>query len=128
MKKQKVSKDRLRMINSAIAYLRFKGYHEIRATHEGFKDPRAVFRNANEPGFTPDMIAEKDFGTYLFEIIDEEALETWDEKTEKWEMFDEYAQRKKGKFYLITYSDMADGITERVSKMNIDPSLICIKK
>lgn len=128
MKKQKISKERARMINSAIAYLRFKGYHEIKAPHEGFKLPRAVFRKASEAGFTPDMIAEKDFGTYLFEIIDDDSIEAWNSKKEKWEVFDEYAKRKKGKFYLIAYSDNADSINERVSQMDIEPGLIKIQK
>lgn len=116
------------MVEGAIAYLRFKGYHEIRAPHEGFKLPRAVFLKASEAGFTPDMIAEKDFGTYVFELIDDESLENWDSRTAKWEIFDEYVNRKKGKFYLIAYSDIADAVTERVSKMDIEPGLIKIKR
>jgi len=128
MKKQKVSKERLRMIDSAIAYLRFKGYHEIRAPHESFKPPRAVFRKASEPGFAPDMIAEKDFGSYIFEIIDEPETFNWEENLEKWQVFDEYTKRKKGRFYLIAYSDTIDLVNERVEKMDIDPGYIKIRR
>lgn len=128
MKKQKISKDRARMIEGAIAYLRFKGYHEIRAPHDGFKLPRAVFLKASEAGYTPDMIAEKDFGTYVFELIDDESLENWDSRTDKWQTFDEYVTRKKGKFYLIAYSDIADAVLERVSKMDFEPGLIKIQR
>ena len=128
MKKQKISKDRARMIEGAIAYLRFKGYHEIRAPHDGFKLPRAVFLKASEAGYTPDMIAEKDFGTYVFELIDDESLENWDSRTDKWQTFDEYVTRKKGKFYLIAYSDIADAVLERVSKMDFEPGLIKIRR
>lgn len=116
------------MINGAVAYLRFKGYHEIRAPFENFKLPRAVFRKASEAGYTPDMIAEKDFGTYVFELIDDESLENWDERKAKWEVFDDYTKRKKGKFYLIAYSDIADEVTSRVSKMDIEPGLIKIQR
>ena len=128
MKKQKISKDRARMIEGAIAYLRFKGYHEIRAPHDGFKLPRAVFLKASEAGYTPDMIAEKDFGTYVFELIDDESLENWDSRTDKWQTFDEYVTRKKGKFYLIAYSDIAVAVLERVSKMDFEPGLIKIRR
>ena len=116
------------MIDGAIAYLRFKGYHEIRAPHAGFKEPRAVFLKADQAGFTPDMIAEKDFGTYVFELIDDDSLEHWEERKEKWETFDEYVTRKRGKFYLIAYSDIADDVAERVSKMDIEPGLIKIQR
>lgn len=128
MKKQKVSKERAEMINSSIAYLRVKGYHQIRATHESFKPPRAVFRLASEPGFAPDMIAEKDFGSYLFEILDEQALADWDTKVEKWQVFDEYAKRKKGRFYLIVYSDTVEEVNLRLGEMDIEPGLIKIKR
>lgn len=128
MKKQKVSKERAQMINSSIAYLRVKGYHQIRATHESFKAPRAVFRKASEAGFAPDMIAEKDFGSYLFEILDDEALTDWDSKVEKWLVFDEYAKRKKGRFYLIVYSDTVDEVNKRIEEMDIEPGLIKIKR
>lgn len=128
MKKQKVSKERAQMINSAIAYLRVKGYHQIRATHESFKAPRAVFRKASEAGFAPDMIAEKDFGSYLFEILDEQAMIDWDTKAEKWKVFDEYAQRKKGRFYLIVYSDTVEEVNERLREMDIEPGLIRITR
>lgn len=128
MKKQKVSKERLRMLNSAIAYLRVKGYHEIRAEHESFKPPRAVFLKASEPGFRPDMIAEKDFGSYIFEIIDEPEKFDWDENLEKWQVFDEYTKRKRGRFYLIAYSDDIDLINERVEQMEIEPSFIKIRR
>jgi len=128
MKKQKVSKERARMINSAIAYLRVKGYHEIRATHDNFKAPRAVFMKASEAGYAPDMIAEKDFGSYLFEILDEQAMEDWDDKVEKWHVFDEYAKRKKGRFYFIAYSDTVDVVNKRVEQMDIEPGLIKIRR
>lgn len=116
------------MIEGAIAYLRFKGYHEIRAPHDSFKMPRAVFLKASEAGYTPDMIAEKDFGTYVFELIDDESLENWDSRKEKWQVFDEYVTRKKGKFYLIAYSDIADAVMERVSEMDFEPGLIKIRR
>ena len=128
MKKQKVSKERLRMIDSAIAYLRVKGYHEIRAPHANFKPARAVFSRASEPGFAPDMIAEKDFGSYLFEILDDDTMANWDSKLEKWRVFEEYAKRKKGRFYFIAYSDTVDEVNERVEKLDIEPGLIKIKR
>ena len=116
------------MIDSAIAYLRVKGYHEIRAPHVNFKPARAVFSKASEPGFAPDMIAEKDFGSYLFEILDDDTMANWEAKLEKWHVFEEYAKRKKGRFYFIAYSDTVDEVNERVEKLDIEPGLIKIKR
>lgn len=116
------------MLNSAIAYLRFKGYHEIKTGIKGFSDPQAIFRKASEAGYVPDMIAEKDFGTHVFELMDEESLNNWDDRLKKWEIFDEYAARKKGRFYFIAYSDEADAIAERLEKLEINPGIIRIKR
>jgi hypothetical protein len=127
-KKKKLPQHRVRMISSAIAYLRIKGYHEIKATQEGFKEPRAVFLKASEAGFTPDMIAEKDFGTYIFEFVDDQTLEEWDDKLDKWRIFAEYAQRKKGKFYLILYSDNVDVVNKKLESLDFEPGLLKIRK
>lgn len=116
------------MLNSAIAYLRFKGYHEIKAPLKAFPPPQSVFRKASEAGFVPDMIAEKDFGTFVFEVLDEESLENWDDRLPKWELFDEYCERKKGKLYFIAYSDEADTIAERLGKLEINAGIIRIKR
>lgn len=116
------------MLHSAIAYLRFKGYHEIKALFKGFPSPQAVFRKASEAGHVPDMIADKDFGTHVFELMDEESLENWDDRLAKWEIFDEYAKRKKGRFYFIAYSDQADAIAKRLEGLDISPGIIRIKR
>jgi hypothetical protein len=128
MAKASISKERERMLNSAIAYLRVKGYHEIKAPFKGFPTPQAVFRKASEAGFVPDMIAEKDFGTFIFEVLDGDSLENWEERLPKWQLFDEYSKRKQGKLYFIAYSDEADTISERLEKLDLSASILRIKR
>ncbi|MCZ4408155.1 hypothetical protein O3Q51_05015 [Cryomorphaceae bacterium 1068] len=128
MAKTTISKERERMLNSAIAYLRVKGYHEIKAPFKSFPTPQSVFRKASEAGFVPDMIAEKDFGTFIFEVLDDESLSNWDDRLPKWQLFDEYCERKKGKFYFIAYSDEAEAIAEKLETLDIKPGIIRIKR
>ena len=128
MAKTAISKDRERMLNGAIAYLRFKGYHEIKTTIKGFPPPQAIFRKASEAGYVPDMIAEKDFGTFIFELLDQDSLDNWDDRLTKWEMFQEYVTRKSGKFYFIAYSDQCEEISERIEKLDFTPGIVRINR
>lgn len=128
MAKTTISKERERMLNSAIAYLRVKGYHEIKAPFKSFPTPQSVFRKASEAGFVPDMIAEKDFGTFIFEVLDDDSLSNWDDRLPKWQLFDEYCHRKMGKLYFIAYSDEADTIAEKLETLDIKPGIIRIKR
>lgn len=127
MLKQKISEDKKRMITSAIAYLRFKGYHEIKAPFKEFGDPQAVFNKASDPGFSPDLVAQKDFGTYLFETV--ENLDGFSTDTyERWNTYIEYAERKNGKFYLIVYSEDVDAVNEKLSSMEQTPAILKIRR
>jgi hypothetical protein len=128
MAKSSISKERERMLNSAIAYLRVKGYHEIKAPFKAFPAPQSVFRKASEAGFVPDMVAEKDFGTFIFEVLDDASLDNWDDRLPKWQLFDEYCDRKKGKLYFIAYSDEADAIAEKLKALEISAGIIRIKR
>jgi hypothetical protein len=127
MAKTAIPDERKRMFISAIAYLRFKGYRDIKAPFKDFKDPQAVFRKASEAGYIPDMIADKDFGTYLFEILDHEKMDNWESHLEKWRVFDEYAERKSGKFYFFAYTDEAERVNELLKRLDINPGVIQIK-
>lgn len=127
MLKQKISEDKKRMITSAIAYLRFKGYHEIKAPFKEFGDPQAVFNKASDPGFSPDLVAQKDFGTYLFEAVenpDNFSSETYD----RWNTYMDYAGRKNGKFYLIVYSEDADAVNVKLKTMEHTPAILKIRR
>lgn len=126
MAKTKVSEDRNRMLTGAIAYLRYKGYHEIKAPFKGFPDPQAVFQKASDAGFVPDMIAEKDFGTYVFEIVEPDMMDSLEDKFPMWEVFDEYSKRKGGKFYLFTYIDNAEALSEKIADLEMEPGIIKI--
>lgn len=115
------------MITSAIAYLRFKGYHEIKAPFKEFGDPQAVFNKASDPGFSPDLVAQKDFGTYLFEAVenpDNFSSETYD----RWNTYMDYAGRKNGKFYLIVYSEDADAVNVKLKTMEHTPAILKIRR
>lgn len=116
------------MLTSAIAYLRVKGYHEIKAPFKEFPNPQAVFKKASEAGNVPDMIAEKDFGTFIFEVLDQDSLDNWDDRLQKWKSFEEYCDRKQGKLYFIAYSDEADAITERLKENQLTASILRIKR
>jgi hypothetical protein len=116
------------MLTSAIAYLRVKGYHEIKAPFKEFPNPQSVFQKASDAGHVPDMIAEKDFGTFIFEVLDEDSLENWDDRLPKWKSFDEYCDRKQGKLYFIAYSDEADSIAERLKELELSASILRIKR
>lgn len=127
MLKQKISEDKKRMITSAIAYLRFKGYHEIKAPFKDFGDPQAIFTKASDPGYTPDLIAQRDFGTYLFEVIHDLSIIS-PETAERWGTYIEYADRKQGKFYLIVYSEEVDDINGKLAEMQLEPGVIQIRR
>ncbi len=128
MAKLKISASRQRMIRSGIAYLRFKGYHEIKAYVEDFKDPQSVYNQDTETAFQPDVVAQRNFGTFIFDIIEDTDLESWQTCEEKWKTFEAYALRKKGKLGLIVYSDYADTLKERLLETELDPSIIQIRK
>jgi len=115
------------MITSAIAYLRFKGYHEIKAPFKDFGDPQAVFTKASDPGYTPDLIGQRDFGTYLFEVIHDLAA-IGPESAERWRTYIEYADRKQGKFYLIVYSEEVDAINEKLAEMQLEPGVLQVRR
>ncbi len=116
------------MIRSGIAYLRFKGFHEIKAPVDEFKEPQLVFSREQEVGFQPDVIAYRNFGTFIFDSIEDEDFESWSECCQKWEVFEEFALRKKGKLGLIIYSDQVELVKERLQATELDPSIIQIKK
>jgi hypothetical protein len=126
-KKQKISAVKQRMLTSAIGYLRFKGYHDIKAQINNFGNPQAVFLKASDAGFVPDLIANRDFGTYIFEIFadkDEESASY----LKRWDTYLSYAERKNGKFYLIAYSDDVEDLNERASSLSPTPGIIQIRK
>ncbi len=127
MLKQKMTSDKTRMITSAVAYLRFKGYHEIKALLAGFDNPQAVFRKASEAGYTPDLIAQKDFGIHLFEVVDAPG-DFSPEWLERWSVYADYAERKQGKFYLIAYSEDADLVSEKIEGLEPAPLILKIRR
>ena len=126
MAKTKVSEDRTRMLTGAIAYLRYKGYHEIKAPLKAFPDPQAVFQKASDAGFVPDMIAEKDFGTYVFEIVEPDMMDNLETKFPMWEVFGEYAKRKGGKFYLFAYVSDAEALAKKLEGFEMEVGIIRI--
>lgn len=127
MAKKKISEQKQRMITSAIGYLRFKGYHDIKAPMAAFGNPQAVFLKASEAGYTPDLIAQRDFGTFIFEVFadKEEELSAC---LERWSTYTSYADRKDGKFYLIAYSEDNDLLCERISTLDPVPGIIQIRR
>ncbi|HLV53855.1 MAG TPA: hypothetical protein VKY29_07535 [Cryomorphaceae bacterium] len=126
MAKTKTSEERVRMLNGAIAYLRYKGYHEIKAPLKAFPDPQAVFQKASDAGFVPDIIAEKDFGTYVFEIVEPGMMDNLEERFPMWEVFEEYAKRKGGKFYLFAYVSDAEALSEKLEGLELQAGVIKI--
>jgi hypothetical protein len=128
MAKRKISESRERMIRSGIAYLRFKGYHEIKADVTNFSPPQFVYSKTSDSGFQPDVIAQRNFGTFIFDIVEESDLDSWSDCQEKWKAYEAYALRKKGKLGLIVYSDNADDVKKRLEESAIDPSIIRIEK
>jgi hypothetical protein len=128
MAKRKISESRERMIKSGIAYLRFKGYHEIKADVSDFRPPQFVYSKTCESGFKPDVIAQKNFGTFIFDIVEDTDLEAWTDRQEKWQAYEAYALRKKGKLGLIVYSDNAEDVKKRLEESAIDPTVISIEK
>jgi hypothetical protein len=127
MAKRKISESRARMIRSGIAYLRFKGYHEIKADITNFNAPQFVYTKTGDSGFQPDVIAQRNFGTFIFDVVEETDLETWAQCEEKWQAYEAYAIRKKGKLGLIVYGEHADDIKKRLAETLLDPSIIRIK-
>jgi hypothetical protein len=127
MAKRKVSESRARMIRSGIAYLRFKGYHEIKADITNFSAPQFVYTKTGDAGFQPDVIAQRNFGTFIFDVVEETDLEAWPQCEEKWQAYEAYAQRKKGKLGLIVYGEHAEDIKKRLADTPLDPSIIRIK-
>ena len=116
------------MLNGAIAYLRVKGFQEIKAPLADFDTPQVVYSEFDKQGFAPDLIARKDFGVYLFQVVEDPNAKDLEEQRERWEIFEQYAKRKRGRFYLITYSDCADDLTTRLKDSEVEAGLIKIRK
>ncbi len=123
--KKTLSLKKERMVKSAIAYLRFKNFHTIKANMSTFDKPQAVFLKASEAGFIPDLIAQKDFGTYVFEVFMTD-VDTTEVLCNRWKTYIEYAERKNGKFYLIAYGADAQELQELLDREEVNAKMIRI--
>lgn len=120
--------DRQRLLNSGIAYLRHMGYQDIKSVSDEFKDPRSIFTEADKSGYVPDVIASKSLSTFIFEIVDEATFENMDDVMEKWKIFDDYATKKGGKLYFITYHEIADELAKKCEELGMSVGFIKITK
>lgn len=125
--KRKISPEKKRMITSAIGYLRFKGYHDIKASLDSFDDPQAVFLKASDAGYIPDLVGQRDFGTYIFEVFADKK-EDLELSLERWRTYNAYAERKNGKFYIIAYSEDAEELIKRFEVLDTSPGIIQVRR
>jgi hypothetical protein len=124
-----ISEEKERLAKSGLAYLRAMGYHDIRAVNaeKGVPKPRAVFRKAEHAGSQPEMMATRDFGTFIFEVLDSVMLESAEENIEKWNLFAEYCEKKGGRLYFITFEEYTNPLLEKLEGTEIEPGFIKIK-
>jgi hypothetical protein len=112
-------------LESSINYLKNLGYQNIKADIEGYETPKSYLKKGSDITITPDIVAEKEGRTHIFEI----SLKT--SKTNllksKWLFLNALSALKSHRFRLITTRGHYKFTDEMLSDINLtDKTLIKI--
>lgn len=112
-------------LESSINYLQKLGYQNIKADIEGYETPKSYLKKGSDISITPDIVAEKEGRTHIFEI----SLKT--SKTNllksKWLFLNALSALKSHRFRLITTRGHYKFTDEMLSDINLtDKTLIKI--
>ena len=112
-------------LESSINYLKNLGYQNIKADIEGYETPKSYLKKGSDISITPDIVAEKEGRTHIFEI----SLKT--SKTNllksKWLFLNALSALKSHRFRLITTRGHYKFTDEMLSDINLtDKTLIKI--
>jgi len=90
------------ILNAVTDYLHQEGFHDIRADLGNMNKPKKIVEERSGDIFQPDMMASQEDSSFLFEIETGENLDANNELfVRKCKLFQQYADSKNGKLYLI---------------------------
>lgn len=90
------------ILNAVTDYLQEEGFHDIRADVDDMEKPKKIVEQRSGDIFQPDVMASQEDSSFLFEIETGENLDTENEVfVRKCKLFQQYADSKNGKLYLI---------------------------
>jgi hypothetical protein len=102
-------------------YLKEKGYKDFKAKLLSIENPKKIVEKQSGNTYEPDMTASLDNSSYLFEVEMGENMKIDKEKfIKKCKAFQNYAETKNGKLYLIVPIEQFDKIMAEVNKNNLE--------
>ena len=112
-----------RIVYSVVGRLRQQGVTSIKANCSGFVQPGVIRWDENDEGIVPDIVAEHDGATHVFEI---ETRGNLDPNTveDRWRLLSVFARRSKGKFYLIIPEQKEDHLQRIVNDLSLRPEIL----
>jgi hypothetical protein len=115
---QKIKKKILQKVHD---YLLEKDYSDFRADLKNLDKPKKIVEKRTGEIFQPDMTANYEKSSYVFEIEMGENIESNKEKfIRKCKILQQYATDKSGKLYLIIPVQKLDRILTEINKNNLE--------
>ncbi|MDU8885217.1 hypothetical protein RXV94_03530 [Yeosuana sp. MJ-SS3] len=112
-------------LNDSLAYLKQKGYKNIKADIEGYETPKSYSKVGSDIVITPDIVAEKEGRKHIFDIGLKSSKPNL--LKSKWLFLNTLSNLKSHQFKLITTRGHYKFTNEMLSNINLnDKKLIKI--
>jgi hypothetical protein len=112
-------------LNDSLAYLKQKGYENIKADIEGYETPKSYSKVGTDIVITPDIVAEKEGRKHIFDIGLKSSKPNL--LKSKWLFLNTLSNLKSHQFKLITTRGHYKFTNEMLSNINLnDKKLIKI--
>lgn len=126
-KKSKEATDpRLPYIDSAVEWVKKKGYINVKAPLEGYESPKPFYQRSKDQQITPDITATNIQGNkhYIQIALKSDAVQ---QVVTKWKFFSQLALMKQGKLYLLAPKGHKAFTDKTIEKYNINATVIALK-
>ncbi len=112
-----------RMVEYVAKILVGKGYKDVRADLQGFKQPRRIIWESSGEGYLPDVTARSDDDFRIFEVETKDSIN--DEHTaDQWKLFASYADVNKAMFYVVFPKGSVDDVKNRLKELGLEAYLM----
>lgn len=113
------------VLDAVVSHIAGLGFNQIKTIQSDTNKTGHILCKKSNKEFQPDISAEIKGSENLFEI---EPLETEESPTQrqllKWQIFSDYAQAKKGYFYLVIPEEKRPDISHELKKNNIKAEVL----
>lgn len=110
-----------KILEKVYSYLNERDYSDFRADLKNFDKPKKIVEKRTGEIFQPDMTANYERSSYVFEVEMGDNLATQKEKfIRKCKILQQYAASKQGKLYLITPVQQLDKVITEINKNNLE--------